>query len=63
MEKEEFDKKIETLEKCNEDLLKQFFNLQDENNKEKKKKKNTILTYVSISLGILSVVLGIAAFL
>ena len=61
LEKEEFDKKITVLEKGNEDLLKQFSDLQDENNREKK--KNTILTYVSIGLGILSVVLGIAAFI
>lgn len=61
LEKEEFDKKIAVLEKGNEDLLKQFSDLQDENNKEKK--KNTILTYVSIGLGILSVVLGIVAFI
>ena len=61
LEKEEFDKKIAILKKGNEDLLKQFSNLQDENNKEKK--KNTILTYVSISLGVLSVVLGIVAFI
>lgn len=61
LEKEEFDKKIAVLEKGNEDLLKQFSDLQDENSKEKK--KNTILTYVSIGLGILSVVLGIVAFI
>lgn len=61
LEKEEFDKKIAILEKGNEDLLKQFSDLQDENNKEKK--KNTILTYVSIGLGIFSVVLGIVAFI
>ena len=61
LEKDELDKKIAILEKGNEDLQKQFSNLQDENNKEKK--KNTILTYVSIGLGILSVVLGTVAFI
>ena len=61
LEKEEFDRKIAVLEKGNEDLLKQFSDLQDENSKEKK--KNAILTYVSIGRGILSVVLGIVAFI
>lgn len=61
LEKEEFDKKIALVEKGNEDLREQLSDLQKENNKEKK--KNTILTYVSIGLGILSVVLGIAAFI
>lgn len=60
LEKEEFDKKIAVLEKSNEDLLTQFSDLKSENNKEKK--KNAILTYVSIGLGILSVVLGMVAF-
>lgn len=61
LQKEEFDEKIAVLEKGNEELLKQFSDLQNENKMEKK--KNTVLTYVSICFGIISVILGIATFL
>lgn len=44
LRKEEFDAKIASLEKGNEDLASKISDLQNENNKEKK--KNTILTYV-----------------
>lgn len=60
-QKDEFDEKMAALEKGNKDLLEQLSDLQNENSKEKK--KATILTYVSIGLGILSVVLGFVAFI
>lgn len=60
LQKKEFDAKIVGLEKSNENLAAKISDLQNENNKEKK--KNTMLTYVSVILGILSVVLGVAAF-
>lgn len=60
LQKEEFDAKIAGLEKGNEDLAAKISDLQNENNMEKK--KNTILTYISVILGILSVILGVAAF-
>lgn len=59
--KEDLNEKVAVLEKGNDDLKKQFSDLQDENNREKK--KNTVLTYISIGLGILSVILGIVAFI
>lgn len=61
LQQEDFNKKIDSLEKGKEELLKQLSGLQDENSREKK--KNTILTYVSIGLGIVSVILGIIAFI
>lgn len=60
-QKDEFDEKMAALEKGNKDLLEQLSDLQNENSKEKK--KTAILTYVSIGLGILSVVLGFVAFI